>query len=269
MRPQELNKVVAIVILFFNLAMQFQLQWGGVLIMLVGVPIIFASKMQFSGALQLTSCLQRHQRLLLWALLVALLLIAGLRIVGRIVDKIIWPFDSIGVDVRLWCLSLLAPVLPQIVAVLLLNLRPQRVANMTSSTCGRMLLSLAQVILGLCLGGDMLFFHIPLLALGASLIVLVLSLGSLQNPVDNSLFGRCVTIFLYVCFLGELLLTSGPSIMVILIAILVVLRVGNYQIPAAVARVVLSFARLYGLFNMLIHAPGCSEHGLICHLFGV
>ncbi|CAL5062102.1 unnamed protein product [Urochloa decumbens] len=120
---------------------------------------------------------------------------------------------------------------------------------MTSSPCGRQLLSLAKVILALCLGGNMLFFHIPLLALDASLIILLLSLGSLQNPVDSSLFGCCVTIFLYICFLGELLSTSGPSFMMILIAILVVLLVGNYQIPAAVARVVLSSGRLYGLSN--------------------
>ncbi|CAL5083571.1 unnamed protein product [Urochloa decumbens] len=267
-RPQELNEVAAIVGLFFNLVMQFQLPLGGILTVLVGVPIIFASKVQFPGALQLTSRLRRHRQLLLWALLVALLLIAGLQIVvfieiyrdrdsnctnlGIIADIITWQFDRTGnlaVDVRHWCFYLLAPVPPQVVAVLLLSLRPQSVANMTSSPCGRQLLSLAKVILALCLGGNMLFFHIPLLALDASLIILLLSLGSLQNPVDSSLFGRCVTIFLYICFLGELLSTSGPSFMMILIAILVVLLVGNYQIPAAVARVVLSSGRLYGLSN--------------------
>lgn len=270
-RPQELNEVMAIVGLFFNLVMQFQLPWG-VLTMLVGVPIIFARKMQFPGALQPTAGLIRRRRLLLWALLVALLLIVGLQILMlieiyqdsndtrlRITYIIAWPFDRTGnmtVDVQHWCLYLLAPVPPQVVAVLLLSLRPPKIANLASRPCGRKLLSLAKVILAICLGVDMLFLHRPLLGLGTSLIVLVISLNSLQNPVDSSLFGRWATILLYICFLGELLSTLGPGIMVILIAILVVLLVGNYQIPAAIARIGLSSVRLYGLSNNVDTYPG-------------
>ncbi|WVZ66415.1 hypothetical protein U9M48_015634 [Paspalum notatum var. saurae] len=149
-------------------------------------------------------------------------------------------------------LLLLAPVPPQVVAVLLLNLRPPRIANLTRSSCGRKLLSWAKLILALCLGGAMLFLHSALnLGVGSiiqALVVLVLSLGSLQAPVDDTIFGRWDNIFLYICLLVHLEWIAGADIM-IFTAILAVLLVGNYQIPAAVARAVLSSVRLYGLAN--------------------
>lgn len=265
-RPQEWNQVVAIVGLFCSLIMQVPL-WGFPTLLL-GVAIIFASKM-FPGALQLTSRLRQHQRLLLWALLVALLLITGLQIHTSIeniyrdrhgtphramrVYTVTWPLDRTDmlVDLLLWCLFQLVLVL----AVLLLNLRPQKIANLTGSLCGRKLLSSAKLILALCLGGDMLFLHSPLQGLGISLIILVLSLGSLQTPVDSTLFGRWANIFLYICFLGELESTSSPCMMVVIIMLTVIL-VGNLQIPAAVARIVLSSLRLSDLVALNVYPQG-------------
>ncbi|CAL5086052.1 unnamed protein product [Urochloa decumbens] len=258
-RPQEWNEVVAIIGLFFSLIMQFPS--GGIPTLLLGVVIIFASKMQFPGALQLTSRLRQHRWLLLWALLVSLLLVTGLQMHSAIeriyrdsngirhkatrVYIMTWPIDRTGnirMDLLLWCLFQLALVL----AVLLLNLRPPRIANLTSSPCGCKLLSSAKLILALCLGGDILFLHSPLRGLGISLIILVLSLGSLQTPVDSTPFGRWANIFLYICFLGELVSTSSPSMMIVII-MLAVLLIGNLQIPAAVARIALSSLRLSDL----------------------
>ena len=69
----------------------------------------------------------------------------------------------------------------------------------------------------------------------------VLLFGSLQDPaVVNSRFGRCIDVIMNICFLWTLVLPDN-------VILLPVLLIGNLQIPAAVAQIVLSSWRLVSL----------------------
>jgi len=76
----------------------------------------------------------------------------------------------------------------------------------------------------------------------------VLLFGSLQDPaVVNSRFGRCIDVIMNICFLWTLVLPSPRDIGPENVILLPVLLIGNLQIPAAVAQIVLSSWRLVSL----------------------
>jgi len=173
-------------------------------------------------------------------------------------------------------LSYLVYILPDIIVavpLLMLNLRPRRIASLTSTPCGRKLISLAKLTSALCLAifGLLIMladtethFYNTILPILENLVqpftLLVLSLRSLQNH-QGSLFGRCTDaimhislIFHFVVLLSMILAyVSEPGLSTLscaglsLVLLLVLLLSGNLQIPAAVVQVVLSSLRLKDL----------------------
>ena len=166
-------------------------------------------------------------------------------------------------------------ILTQVVAALLLIFRPQVVANLTNTTYGRRLLSLAKVISVVSLGFGFVvavFVRQPELPVNflSSIItaftVAVLSLGSLQTPAaNNTLLGaRWIDVMMNILFLWYLLLpnptwifhyfygvsrritiiAAGLSLFVLWVAVLLM---ENLQIPAAALQVLLSSSRFQGL----------------------
>lgn len=271
-RPQEWNELAAImglsiylVALLEQLELQFSYQY--LLSTVMAVLIILMSKLQFPGALQLMSRLRRYRRLLLWAVLAAYLIIAGLIIwvraaaaqpQGRLGNLLQFWIFIYSKDVILWAFQL-AGIVAQVVAVLLLNFRPHIIANLTDRSCGRKLLSWAKVII---IMSWLVYLVSPYIAhleaapisydraryfwglmLGIPLATLVLSLGSLQTPakVPSS---QLNDITLHICFFGQLLYSLRVASDKSVYALLVVLLIGNLQIPAAVVPVVISSMRL-------------------------
>ncbi|CAL4955836.1 unnamed protein product [Urochloa decumbens] len=262
MRRNEWNEVMAIMglsICIFNFLFA---QWplGDAAGMAMAALIIFTSKLPFPGELQLIGRRRWYLQLLLWAILNALLAIAALDLYVLVNHMVTQPRTKMGkvlarpdvYDVVNWCGSELAAMPPNVIAVMLLNLRPARIANITNRRSGRKLLIGAKVVLSLWLVGDVASptvqpFSEYYYFLGRSFTILVLSLSSLQTPTDSSI-GRWTDIALHICFLGELLTTlSNINSLLIFIPVLVVLFTGNLQIPAAVTRVVLSSLRLHRL----------------------
>lgn len=79
-------------------------------------------------------------------------------------------------------------VLPQVGAVLLLNLRPQSIIELTKRTCTRKLVHLAKTILAVCLVGDIwvrcIHLNVVFGYLVMPLSMLVLSIDSFQGLED-------------------------------------------------------------------------------------
>ncbi|KAL6614910.1 hypothetical protein ACP70R_037180 [Stipagrostis hirtigluma subsp. patula] len=233
--------------------------------------LILMSKLELRGAPQLTCRQQRHRRLLLWAFMIASVLLTAYDfsiLVGR--EYII---DVPGSDIPYFytLLSTLpymsSSTLTEVMAVLLLNLRPRRIASLTSSRRGRMLLSLAKVISAswqaIVLALNMWplsdpptkFDLLTSLITPFQLTILVLSLGSLQTPA-NGLLGHCIDVIMHIFFLLNSVFPFPPLAYLVLvnvspftlamsfIILLAALLIGNLQIPASVAQVVLSSLRL-------------------------
>ncbi|TVU06708.1 hypothetical protein EJB05_49936, partial [Eragrostis curvula] len=163
-----------------------------------------------------------------------------------------------------------------VVAALLLGLRPRRIVSLTSTPFGRRLLSVAKVILAVWLAIGLVLIMIPgameaLTGLNTYLIsvpfgMVVLSLGSLQNPED-SLFGRWIDAIMHILFLCLLVFPFFPTFLFTFLekhtsyylpllsvitgleflTLLVLLMIGNLQIPAAAVQVFLSFVRFHDL----------------------
>ncbi|TVU35912.1 hypothetical protein EJB05_17819, partial [Eragrostis curvula] len=99
---------------------------------------------------------------------------------------------------------------------------------------------------------------------GASFTAVVLSLGSLQSPTTCGIFGRWIDVILRISFLWDLVFpfpgyffyflgpnpspptTTGLSFIILLVLLLI----GNLQIPAAAVQVVLSSSRFH---RLLVH----------------
>ncbi|CAO2204035.1 unnamed protein product [Urochloa humidicola] len=203
-----------------------------------------------------------YLRLMLWAILGALLVIAAIDSYGMISPIVTRSQTKIGTvlginleDAVNWFGCELAGIPLQVVAVLLLNLRPARIANLANSSSGRKVLLLAKVILALWLASDMAlagkrttsttmsYFSYMV----NSLTIFLLSVSSLQTTADSH-YGRWVDIVLHVCYLGDILTTfSRMNSVKTFVAMILVLFMGNLQMPAAVAQVVLSSLRLHSL----------------------
>ncbi|XP_022682430.1 uncharacterized protein LOC111257346 [Setaria italica] len=196
------------------------------------VLLTFMSKTWISETPRLMRRLQQSRPLLLWAILIIPFVVAA---------AVASAFSGF---------TALPDILTQLVALVLLNLRPPRIGNLTSGLWGRRLLYVSKVIsfisLASCLvlGSDVICFA------ASPFTTLVLLFGSLQNPsVPNSLFGPWIDVAMHISFLlalalplpvGGVLLGFPISI----VALLAVLLIGNLQIPAAVAQIVLSSWRI-------------------------
>ncbi|KAL6614914.1 hypothetical protein ACP70R_037184 [Stipagrostis hirtigluma subsp. patula] len=246
------------------------LPWVTVVGTLKMLFLILMSKLQLRGAPQLMRRPRRRRQLLLGAVLIVFLSFAAyylsntrsgvyLGITIKHGDRESWsilfyykdpsPFETLG------------NILPKVVAVLLLILRPRKIASLTSSYCGRKLLSLAKVVSALGLSSVLVLLSIfPPLGFLVNAIYfgplspLVLSLGSLQSPV-NSMCGRWIDVVLHILFLRNLVFPSlifasvflGNPLAASLIIFLAALLITNLQIPTAVVQVVLSSLRLRSL----------------------
>ncbi|RLN22291.1 uncharacterized protein C2845_PM07G15930 [Panicum miliaceum] len=217
------------------------------------VVLILMTKLLLRGAPKLMMNRSRWRRqLVLWGVLTAYLLNGAL-------DSIIeYPMVRLqGGDLASFLATSLGDILNPVPAVLLLNFRPRRIANLTDSYCGRKMLSWAKVIAAVwlvceavstSLYTDDFLYRQPkirvILDVADCFTWVVLSLGTLQTPT-KSLLGRCVDVILHIFFLWGVLdfYTTDKS----LIALLAVLLIDNLQIPAAVAQVILSSLRLRGL----------------------
>ncbi|KAL6614911.1 hypothetical protein ACP70R_037181 [Stipagrostis hirtigluma subsp. patula] len=278
-RPQEGNEVVLLMGLCIDLVDQVVMTAtmkyddtvyypsdaiGGILKVAL---LIVMSKLKLRGAPQLLSQPRRHRQLLLWAFLIAIVLLTA------------YDFRTLlGERVYLYSPVLLADLssqtLTKVLAVVLLNLRPRRIAGLTSSSSfGRMLLSSTKIISALWQAFHLVLNMMPIRHLPYNfykvavlvtpfdfqLTIMVLSLGSLQTPA-NSLFGRCVDVIMHIFFLFNLIwplpslflfflaksvstLTNSMSLIMLLAALLI----QNLQIPASVLQIVLSCWSLHGL----------------------
>ena len=217
---------------------------------------IFTSKLPLQGALLLTVRLRRYLWFLLWAILSALLAITAIDLYAMLVKGNKGNVLGVTVDdVVNWCGSELAAMPPKVVAVLLLlNLRPPRIANLANSASGRKLLLGAKVVLSIWLISYMASqpwglpypFNWYYSFLGRAFTILVLSISSIQDAADGCI-DFWIDTFLHICFVGEIftrfsIVSNGLQTF---LAMLVMLLMGNLQIPAAVARVVLSSSRLH------------------------
>ncbi|CAO2165565.1 unnamed protein product [Urochloa humidicola] len=255
-RPQEWNELMAIVgLAMYPVTYLQDLPFWFFISIMMAALLLLMSKLQFPGALQLMSRPRRYRRLLLWAVLAALLIIAAL-LISRLVNPKRLPRYVYSYAFQL------AAILVQLVAVLLLNFRLASIARLVDSCCGRKLLSLAKVIMVIYLLGNLIFwpsvqiasayyYNLPslyfkLLGLQSLLclpfVTMVLSLGSLQTPADNSPSSQLIDITLHICFFGQLVSTLAMigSDLTVTAIMLVVLLIGNLQIPGAIARIVLS-----------------------------
>ncbi|CAL5008611.1 unnamed protein product [Urochloa decumbens] len=180
----------------------------------------------------LTRQLQRGRPLQQWALLIILI-------------PLVLPLD----------------ILTQFVALVLLYLRPQRIAALTSGSLGRWLLYLFKGISALLLASKSVLILFPGLVVFlfpgsvSAFATVVLLFGSLQEQVPavpNSLCGQWIDVIMHVCYLLDLVfplpIAIGPlGAAISLIVLLAVLLIGNLQIPATIAQIVLSSWRLHSL----------------------
>jgi hypothetical protein len=180
----------------------------------------------------------------------------------------------------------LADILPrmiELVAASLLNLRPCRLANITSTRGGRKLLYLGKVISIIWLASDLVWAimrqheSLPVVAakiyynFSTPFTAVVLSLGSLQNPAD-SLFGRWIDGIMHILFLWVLVVFPSPITSIFLyfsswdrtplldvclsfLISLLFLLICNLQIPAAVVQITLSSLRLGRLLAHIDYNP--------------
>ncbi|CAL4975258.1 unnamed protein product [Urochloa decumbens] len=180
------------------------------------------------GAPKLMNGRRWHRQLLLWCVLMALLLTDAL-------------YLSITTHhTACFLATKLAQIVGQVVAVLLLNFRPHKIANLTDSHCGRKMLTLAKVISALWLACDSVWVSVPAEILrphhsvgqildvahgfNISFSMVLVSLGSLQTPKKISLADGLTSYYTYY--------SSG------------LWRDPHFtMIPAAVAQVVLSSLR--------------------------
>ncbi|KAF8676009.1 hypothetical protein HU200_047512 [Digitaria exilis] len=272
-RPQEWNELAAIMGLSIYLICFFLPQllealdiYLNVLSILMAAFIVCMGKLQFPGAMKLMSRPRRYRRLLLWAVLVALLILAALLIRVLVNQKSAQPLDGLGKvlfgddpddEVVLNCALQLAAILELVVAVLLLNFRPPSIANLTDTPCGRILLCLSKVILVMNWLDQFVFFYTPITpSIGSYIVIMaqyinflclpfatmVVSLGSLEIPA-NSPSSQLIDITLHIFFFGQLvssLVMIGLNL-VATVTMLVALLISNLQIPAgAVTRIVIS-----------------------------
>ncbi|TVU10453.1 hypothetical protein EJB05_43985, partial [Eragrostis curvula] len=171
-------------------------------------------------------------------------------------------------------------IAPVVMAVLLLSLRPPRVASLITDSCrGRKFLSLTKAVSAMFLVGHLVLQPAGLSSLarclrylGMPLVALLLALCSLQEtPSRGTPPAACHWIdkTLHICFHGEMVFSilraksTIPSV-----AVLLVLLIGNLQIPTAIARVVLSSWRLWWLAHnmypkMNIPADDMNKHILV------
>ncbi|KAG0524478.1 hypothetical protein BDA96_07G214900 [Sorghum bicolor] len=293
-RPQEGNEVVLFMGLLIDLVTWLPVVAPMSMGILQAALLILMSKMKLRGASQLTSQSRRRRRLLLWAVLVAFLIVYALWFIGptkRLLDPSqIVPFIKGKADHHRYSFydtkafsiaTASAEILTMVVAALLLISRPPIVANLTNTPWGRCLLSLAKVISVLILAfGSVLVIWPPALTTGGHVVdpnsfiisftTLVLSLGSLQSPLQNTdnpsslSVGRWIDVILHILFLcymtveipilvlSDLLgarlfayLAAGLSF----ILLVAVLLIENFLIPAAVIQVVLSSLRIQRLHS--------------------
>jgi len=271
-RPQEGNEVVLTMGLWIDLINWLPVPGGWIdflLVILQEALLIVMSKMQIHGYRQLTNRSRRRRRLLLGAVLVAFLIIYGLDSSSKYREFLESPsedddhhhFYSMPAQFS----SSSTEILTQVVAALLLIFRPPVVANLTNTTYGRRLLSLAKVISVVSLGFGFvvaLFVRQPelptnfLSSIITAFTVAVLSLGSLQTPAaNNTLLGaRWIDVMMHILYLWYLLLPIpawifhdffGGSRRITIIAaglsflLVAVLLMENLQIPAAALQVLL------------------------------
>ncbi|CAL5004168.1 unnamed protein product [Urochloa decumbens] len=171
------------------------------------------------------------------------------------------PLQQWALLVILIPLDLPLDILTQFVALVLLYLRPQRIAALTSGSLGRWLLYLFKGISALLLASKSVLILFPGLVVFlfpgsvSAFATVVLLFGSLQEQVPavpNSLCGQWIDVIMHVCYLLDLVfplpIAIGPSGAAIsLIVLLAVLLIGNLQIPATIAQIVLSSWRLHSL----------------------
>ncbi|KAG2599126.1 hypothetical protein PVAP13_5KG458407 [Panicum virgatum] len=265
-RPQEWNELAAIMgssICLVNFLPELPL--GVVLAnIIMAALLLLMSKLQFPGALQLMSRPRRYRRLLLWAVLSALLIKAAFLISEMVKQKIKLPQRAL---VPLYTFES-AAILALVMAVLLLNFRPPSIARLIDSSCGRRLLSLAKVAIVIYLIGNLVllasvkmasayYYRLPmeyLQLLGLQgllclpLATMVLALVSLQTPA-NSPSSQTIDVTLHICFFVQLVSTLAniDSNMIGTAIMLGVLLIGNLQIPGAIIRIMLSS---FGLANL-------------------
>jgi hypothetical protein len=257
-RPQEGNEVVLTMGLWIDLLNWFPGNGTIFLSTLQAVSLIVMSKMPIHGYPQLTNRSRRRRRLLLGAVLVVFLIFYALQL--RLREER---------DNPTLVVSMSTVILTQVVAALLLIFRPSVVANLTNTTLGRRLLSLAKVISVVSLGVGLVavfVWQLELYFFGdfiAPFAVAVLSLGSLQTPAaNNTLFGgRWIDVIMHILFLwnflvpipswifrdfleGQFTIITTGLLFVLLVAVLLM---ENLQIPAAALQVLLSSSRLHGL----------------------
>ncbi|CAL4948697.1 unnamed protein product [Urochloa decumbens] len=261
--PQEWNELAGIMgSSIYPVTFLQRLPFGYLANIMMAALLLFMSKLQFPGALRLMSRPRRYRRLLLWAVLAALIIIAAL-LISSLVKTL--PQD----DVHFVYGFQLAAILVQVVAVLLLNFRLPSICGLVDSCCGRKLLSLAKVVMVIYLLGNLVFWpsvkiasvyyslpflYLELLELQSLLCLpfatLVLSLGSLQTPA-NSPSSQLTDITLHICFFGQLVssLAMIGSDLRATAVMLVALLIGNLQIPGAITRIMLSSFGLGSLHN--------------------
>ncbi|CAO2202561.1 unnamed protein product [Urochloa humidicola] len=285
-RPQEGNEVVLIMGLWIDLVNCFPVVGS----MFMGIPqaallILMSKKMQLRGTCQLTSRSRRHRQLQLWAVIIVFLIICTLFISG-VTEDLGFPtfFKSEGEsDYGSYSThafdnaSASAETLTQVVAASLLIFRPEVVVNLTNTSWGRRLLSLAKVISAVSLAfGFAVAVWPPALAVSGDVVdpnsfitaftVAVLSLSSLQTPAANSTpFGgrwSWVDAIVHILFLWYLLVAIPAALFAGLVGArrfttiaagissilwVAVLLMENLQIPAAAIQILLSSLR----FNRL------------------
>jgi hypothetical protein len=251
-RPQEGNKVVLIMGLWLSFIQVFFC--GGSIVWFVVAMALLIPWSRRPG---------RPKHWQIRALAIAYLLSAAYTIYTGIVLSHL---------IRRFPLFHILEFIIEAVQVLLLNFRPRIVANLTSTPCGRRLISLAKVTSAIWLAAALLLeFYVSIPSISEyfsysvrPFTILVLSLGSLQQPnhaADSHLFGRWTDAILHVFFLLHFMLPfpmivanvslPGLSLLAALVLSVVVLlaslQIGNLQIPAAVAQIVLSSLRLINL----------------------
>lgn len=196
------------------------------------------------GLPEIVSWLQSNKQLWLFGLLVAVVIHFCVSVIFHFSD----PFGKVAFANGL----LLA------LSVIFLNRRPPIIVDLVNRPSGRWLLGCGKM-LAIVLpafvsiyGVDCINQQPVLLSVSSgtsSVTVLVLSLGSLQSPV-NSCFARLFDVAFILLFSVFFLVkfsnfASGPIISTGTAVGLVLLFIGNLQIPAAVARIVLPSLRLF------------------------
>lgn len=179
------------------------------------VLLIIMTKLLLRGAPKLIRSRWRKQ-LVLWGVLIAYLLTGASDLIITEITSRISMFRLPGGELARFLATSLAKILKQVPAVLLLNFRPRRIANLTDSYCGRKMLSSAKVISAVWLIYDSVsaslhtnfLYQQPILYdvdyfSNISFTMVVLSLGSLQTQT-KSLVSRCVDVILHILFLWAL-----------------------------------------------------------------